>query len=61
MSAPAVLVLGTADWDAVVATNQHRATAALAQRYPVLFAEGTGTRRLRPGDARRVLRRLRPA
>ncbi|NAZ77343.1 glycosyltransferase [Kineococcus sp. T13] len=54
-----MLVLGTADWDAVIATNQHSAAAALARRWPVLFAEGTGTRRLRPGDARRVLRRLR--
>ncbi|MCI2240552.1 glycosyltransferase [Paenibacillus sp. TRM 82003] len=59
-SGPLVLVLGTADWDAAVATNQHRAVAALARRWPVVFAEGTGTRRLRPGDARRVLRRLLP-
>ncbi|WP_432484815.1 glycosyltransferase [Kineococcus esterisolvens] len=58
---PLVLVLGTADWDAAVATNQHRAVAAFARRWPVVFAEGTGTRRLRPGDARRVLRRLLPA
>jgi glycosyltransferase involved in cell wall biosynthesis len=58
---PLVLVLGTADWDAVIATNQHHVSAALAARWPVLFTEGAGTRRLRFSDARRVLRRLRPA
>ncbi|WP_432561944.1 glycosyltransferase [Kineococcus sp. SYSU DK003] len=58
--APLVLVLGTADWNAVVATNQHRVTAALAERYRVVFAEGTGTRQLRLRDARRVARRLAP-
>jgi glycosyltransferase involved in cell wall biosynthesis len=42
-----------------VATNQHRVTAALAQAFPVVFVEGTGTRSLQLGDARRVLRRLR--
>ncbi|WP_345711285.1 glycosyltransferase, partial [Kineococcus glutinatus] len=59
--APLVLVLGTADWDAVIATNQHHVARALAEGFGVVFAEGTGTRRLRPGDARRVLRRLHPA
>ncbi|ABS01506.1 glycosyltransferase [Kineococcus radiotolerans] len=59
-AAPLVLVLGTADWDAAIATNQHHVAPALARRWPVLFAEGTGTRRLRVSDARRVLRRLRP-
>jgi glycosyltransferase involved in cell wall biosynthesis len=58
---PLVLVLGTADWDALIATNQHHVSAALAARWPVLFTEGAGTRRLRLSDARRVLRRLRPA
>ncbi|MEZ0166479.1 glycosyltransferase [Kineococcus sp. LSe6-4] len=58
---PLVLVLGTADWNAPVATNQHRVTAALAASWPVVFVEGAGTRSLRPADARRVLRRLRPA
>ncbi|GAB7192041.1 glycosyltransferase family 1 protein [Kineococcus sp. NUM-3379] len=58
---PLVLVLGTADWDAVIGTNQHYVTRALAQRFGVVFTEGTGTRRLRLSDARRVLRRLRPS
>lgn len=58
---PLVLVLGTADWDAVIATNQHHVSAALADRWSVLFTEGAGTRRLRLSDARRVLRRLRPS
>ena len=58
---PLVLVLGTADWDAVIATNQHRVTPSLAQRHPVLFVEGTGTRRLRLSDAGRIVRRLGPA
>lgn len=57
---PLVLVLGTADWNAAIATNQHRATDALAQRYEIVFAEGAGTRRLKVSDAGRVLRRLRP-
>ncbi|MEZ0493335.1 glycosyltransferase [Kineococcus sp. TBRC 1896] len=56
---PLVLVLGTADWNAPVATNQHHVTAALAAAGPVLFVEGAGTRSLRPADAARVLRRLR--
>ncbi|WP_432544509.1 glycosyltransferase [Kineococcus sp. SYSU DK002] len=56
---PLVLVLGTADWDAPIATNQHHVTAALARQWPVVFTEGAGTRALRPSDARRVLRRLR--
>ncbi|WP_432510194.1 glycosyltransferase [Kineococcus sp. SYSU DK001] len=58
---PLVLVLGTADWDAAIATNQHHVTAALARQWPVVFTEGAGTRTLRPSDARRVLRRLRVA
>lgn len=58
---PLVLVLGTADWNAPVATNQHHVTRALAADWPVVFAEGTGTRSLRPSDARRVVRRLRSA
>ncbi|PRY11420.1 glycosyltransferase [Kineococcus rhizosphaerae] len=57
---PLVLVLGTADWNAPIATNQHRAATAFAQRWPVLFTEGAGTRQLRWSDARRVLRRLSP-
>ena len=62
-AAPLVLVLGTAEWDATIATNQHGVTAELAREVDVVFAEGTGTRRLRPtaADLGRVLHRLRPA
>jgi glycosyltransferase involved in cell wall biosynthesis len=56
-----VLILGTADWDAPIATNQHYVTRELAQAHSCLFIQGTGTRRLRltRQDAARVWKRLR--
>lgn len=58
--APAVLVLGTADWDQAIATNQHYATRALAEEYSVTFVESMGLRRveLSRRDGVRILRRL---
>ncbi|MEZ0446837.1 glycosyltransferase [Cellulomonas sp. ICMP 17802] len=56
----AVLVLGTADWDQAIATNQHYATRALAEGYTVTFVESMGLRRLELSrrDVVRILRRL---
>jgi teichuronic acid biosynthesis glycosyltransferase TuaH len=58
---PLILVLGTADWNAPIATNQHYVTRELAKEYPVIFAEGLGTRRptLSRGDLARMIQRLR--
>ncbi len=58
----AVLVLGTAEWSAPIATNQHHVVRELAGDHEVFFAEGTGTRapRLRPADLRRIASRADP-
>lgn len=61
MSEPLVLVLGTADWNATIATNQHHVSSALAQRWPVLFTEGAGTRAVKLSDVGRLARRLHPS
>lgn len=60
---PEVLILGTADWDAPIATNQHYVARELAARWPVTFVESMGLRRptLSMRDARRILKRLQPA
>ena len=42
---PLVLILGTAEWNAPIATNQHYVTRELARAFDILFAEGVGTRR----------------
>lgn len=57
---PLVMILGTAEWDAVIATNQHYVTRELSKAFSVVFVEGMGTRRLRlsPSDVRRVARRV---
>lgn len=56
----AVLVLGTADWDQPIATNQHYAVRELAKSFDVVFVESMGLRqpRLSLRDVQRVLRRL---
>jgi glycosyltransferase involved in cell wall biosynthesis len=58
---PLILVLGTADWNAPIATNQHYVSRELAKQYPVIFAEGLGTRAptLSRGDIARMMQRLR--
>jgi len=55
-----VLILGTADWDADIATNQHYATRAIASEYEVTFLQSIGLRRprLQKSDLIRVARRL---
>lgn len=60
---PAVLVLGTADWDQPIATNQHYVARALAEELDVTFVESIGLRRpeLSARDVRRVVARVRGA
>lgn len=54
------LILGTADWNATIATNQHFVSAGLAQLGQVEFVESLGLRR--PGfnavDGRRIVARI---
>lgn len=62
-SSPTVLVLGTAEWSAQIATNQHYVVRELAQDVPVHFVESLGLRRVRLDgrDLTRMARRLRNA
>ena len=56
-----ILVLGTADWDQSIATNQHYAVRELAADYDVTFVESMGLRRptFSRRDIARAVRRLR--
>lgn len=58
-----ILVLGTAEWNQPIATNQHYMTRELSQDYRVVFVESMGLRRpeLRARDLRRIWGRLRKA
>ena len=58
-----VLVLGTAEWDQAIATNQHYAVRELAKHHDVTYVESMGLRRIEPTwrDARRIWGRLRRA
>src|SRR5262249_45568472 len=62
-SPPDVLVLGTAEWDAPIATNQHYVTRELARAADVMFVESLGLRRptLRRDDLTRMASRVRRA
>jgi len=62
-SAVSVLILGTAEWDSAVATNQHYVTRELAVGAQVTFVESLGLRRptLRPDDLARMVGRVRRA
>jgi teichuronic acid biosynthesis glycosyltransferase TuaH len=55
-----LLVLGTADWDSPIATNQHYVVRELARTQSVLYSESIGLRRptLSSADLRRVARRM---
>lgn len=55
-----VLILGTADWDQAIATNQHYMARELAVEFPVVFSESLGLRRpeLNRRDIGRMFRRL---
>lgn len=61
----AILVLGTADWDQPIATNQHYVTRELLRvpRFDVMFVESLALRRpqLTRRDLSRVLNRVRAA
>ncbi len=58
-----MLVLGTADWNQPIATNQHYVVRELARAHKVLFVESIGLRRptLSSSDLTRIARRLKPA
>lgn len=53
---PNILVLGTADWNQPIATNQHYMTRELARDFPTTFVESLGLRS--PEISIRDLRRL---
>jgi teichuronic acid biosynthesis glycosyltransferase TuaH len=55
------LVLGTADWNQAIATNQHYMVRELSKAYPVTFVESLGLRRpeFSRRDVKRIMRRLR--
>jgi len=62
-SRPRVLMLGTAEWDAPIATNQHYVARELAKDADVTFVESLGLRRptLRRADIVRMAARVRKA
>lgn len=59
--APHILVLGTAEWDSPIATNQHYVVRELARLGRVTYVESLGLRRprLNRTDLRRMAGRLR--
>jgi hypothetical protein len=63
--APTILILGTAEWDSPIATNQHYVARELAHADPagIYFVESLGLRRprLRAGDLLRMAARVRRA
>jgi len=58
-----ILVLGTADWNQPIATNQHYVVRELAQKNPLTFVESMGLRtpELSVRDVKRAARRLSPS
>lgn len=57
VSDPQILVLGTADWNQPIATNQHYMVRELSRQYDVCFSESLGLRK--PEFTLRDLRRIR--
>lgn len=57
---PQILVLGTADWDQPIATNQHYVVRELARAHPLTYVESMGLRtpELKWRDIKRGLNRL---
>lgn len=57
---PKLLILGTADWNQPIATNQHYMARELAQDFDVQFVESMGLRKveLSGRDVSRIFRRL---
>lgn len=62
-NASQVIILGTADWNQQIATNQHYIAKELSMSCDVLFVESIGLRRpeFRWRDIRRIIGRLRSA
>lgn len=60
-AAPTILVLGTAEWNAQIATNQHYVVRELARDSDTYFVESLGLRRVRldSKDVTRIAKRLR--
>lgn len=58
-----VLVLGTADWDQPIATNQHYVVRELCEEFDVIYVESMGLRRPRVSrdDIRRIQKRVLPS
>ncbi|MEE6263824.1 glycosyltransferase [Plantactinospora sonchi] len=58
---PTILVLGTAEWSAHIATNQHYVVREFARDFQTHFVESLGLRRIRldSRDVTRMVRRLR--
>ncbi len=58
----AILVLGTADWDQPIATNQQYVVREIAKEHPVEFVESMGLRtpKLSMRDLKRIARRFWP-
>lgn len=55
-----ILVLGTADWNQPIATNQHYVVRELAQEFSLIYTESMGLRapELKMRDIRRMARRI---
>lgn len=53
---PMVLMLGTADWNQAIATNQHYMAREIASQYSMIFSESLGLRR--PEITRRDIGRM---
>ncbi|GAA2701046.1 glycosyltransferase [Micromonospora olivasterospora] len=62
-SQPTILVLGTAEWNSQIATNQHYVVRELARDFDTYFVESLGLRRVRldSKDVSRLAKRLRHA
>lgn len=58
--APMILIIGTADWNQAIATNQHYMARELSAEFSVIFSESLGLRRpeLTGRDVNRMFRRL---
>lgn len=58
---PTILILGTAEWNAQIATNQHYVVRELARKFETHFVESLGLRRVRVDarDVRRMAGRVR--
>lgn len=55
-----ILVLGTADWNQAIATNQHYIVRELAREFPIIYTESMGLRtpELKMRDIKRMARRI---